>query len=325
MLDKITNTIGVSLFQNVTDVGNSIDFTFLFIFVVCVFFLIANTAVMLYFCYKFSHKRNPIGTNIEGNTTIEVIWTVIPTILVMMMFYYGLAYNKMDQVPDGALKIKVQAYKWAWAFEYPNKKKLKKQEVGSPEWKIRMPILKIPVGRAIEFEMESTDVVHSLYIPAFRVKKDVLPFIKTGLWFKANKVGFYDLFCTEYCGDSHSRMYTQVEVVTQEEFDKWYNTKDKNQALTGDALVKKGRQTFSTCAACHSIDGSRIVGPSLKGLFTRETHFENGKSQKVDEAYVRKSILEPKTDVVKGFPNIMTKVPLDKQELDAIIAYLKTL
>lgn len=318
-------TIGVSLFQNITDVGNSVDFTFLFIFVVCVFFLIANTAVMLYFCWKFHYKKNPVGTNIEGNTTIEVIWTVIPTILVMMMFYYGLAFNQMKNVPDDALKIKVKAYKWAWAFEYPNKKKLEKQELGSKDWNIRMPVLKIPVGRAVEFEMESTDVVHSLYIPAFRVKKDVLPFIKTGLWFKTNKIGRYDLFCTEYCGDAHSRMYTQVEVVSQEEFDEWYNTKDEGQALTGAALVKKGKEVFSNCMACHSTDGSRRVGPSLKGLFARTTEFVNGHSQKVDEAYVRKSILNPNNDVVKGFAPIMTKVPLDEQELDAIVAYLKTL
>lgn len=317
--------IGVSLFQNVTDVGNSVDFTFLFIFVVCVFFLIANTAVMMYFCWKFHHKKNPVGTNIEGNTTIEVIWTVIPTILVMMMFYYGLAFNQMSDVPKDALTIKVKAYKWAWAFEYPNKKKLEKEAIGSSEWQIRMPVLKIPVGRAIQFDMESTDVVHSLYIPAFRVKRDVLPLIKTALWFKANKIGRYDLFCTEYCGDAHSRMYTQVEVVSQEEFEKWYNTKDVGQELTGEALVNKGKEVSSSCMACHSTDGTRKVGPSFKGLFSRTSELANGSSHKVDEAYVRKSILDPNSDVVKGFPPIMTKVPLDKQELNALIAYLKTL
>jgi cytochrome c oxidase subunit 2 len=317
--------IGVSLFQNVTDVGNSVDFTFLFIFVICVFFLIGNTAVMIYLCWKFHHKKSPVGTNIEGNTTIEVIWTVIPTILVMMMFYFGLGFNQMKDVPSDALTIKVKAYKWAWAFEYPNKKKLEKEKLGASEWKIRMPVLKIPVDRAIEFDMESTDVVHSLYIPAFRVKRDILPFIKSGLWFKANKIGRYDLFCTEYCGESHSRMYTQVEVVSQEEFDKWYNTKDEGQELTGEALVTKGKEVASSCMACHSTDGSRKIGPTFKGLFGRTTVFVNGSTKIVDEEYVRKSILIPNNDIVKGYPPIMPKVPLDEQELDALIAYLKTL
>jgi cytochrome c oxidase subunit 2 len=206
---------------------------------------------------------------------------------------------------------------WTWSFEYENGK--------------QSAVLNVPVKRPVKLAITSADVLHSLFIPAFRIKEDAVPGRETRLWFLPDEAGTYDLFCTEYCGVGHSTMTTKVAVMTQKDFDSWY----KGDALApaagtkmqpdGAALTKE-----KGCVACHSLDGTAKVGPTLKGVFGRkETVVTAGKEREltVDEAYLRRSLLEPQADVVKGYPPIMPsqKGVLKDPEIDAIIIYLKGL
>jgi len=167
-------------------------------------------------------------------------------------------------------------------------------------------------------------VIHSFYIPAFRIKEDAVPGMKTHLWFKANELGSYDIFCTEYCGTGHSHMLSKVVVMAQDAFDKWY----ASSAPPGKG--NKGLQLLQDkgCLGCHTTDGTNKIGPTLKGVFGRkETVITDGNEHEiiVDEAFLRKAVLQPGDDLVKGYPKIMPKMPLTPEELDAIIAALKEL
>lgn len=195
--------------QNIT--ANQVDSLFIYIIAICVFFLLLVTGFMIYFVFKYSKKRNPIPTNITGNTTLEVLWTVIPTILVLSIFYYGLiGFNVMRNPPADAMVIQVTARMWQWSFEYPNKKKTD-------------TLLYLPVGKPVKFEIHSMDVNHSFYVPAFRVKEDAIPGKTNYMWFLPDKVGEYWIECAEYCGLNHSYMRGKVIVMSTDDYYKWYN------------------------------------------------------------------------------------------------------
>jgi len=297
-------------------IATKVDSAFLFILWICVFMLALITFLMVYFVIKYRRDKNPTPTNIEGNFLLEVAWTVIPTILVMAMFYYGwIGYQEMENVPEDAMAVKVTGQMWSWSFEYDNGKTSNE--------------LAVPLGKPVKLNLYSRDVLHSFYVPAFRVKKDVVPGVKNFLWFTADEEGTYDIFCTEYCGVRHSSMLAKVVVMAEEKFDAW---------LTGEGVSdheKKepaGRELMEVkgCLGCHSLDGSRIVGPSFKGIFGRTAQVvTDGKEREivVDEDYLRRSILKPNADVVAGYPGIMPSQEglLTDSEFDAIIQYLKTL
>ena len=185
------------------------DHVFLAVLALAVFLLLGITSAMIYFVIRYRRKKNPIATNIEGNTKLEIVWTVIPTILVLIMFYYGwVGYEDMRNAPTNAFVMKVTARMWKWSFEYPNG--------------LKTDTLYVPAGKPIETELRSMDVNHAFYIPAFRVKKDVIMGRKNSLWIQSNKPGSYDIFCASYCGLNHSAMYTKVVVMPQSDFDVWY-------------------------------------------------------------------------------------------------------
>src|SRR5208282_4384806 len=170
----------------------------------------------------------------------------------------------------------------------------------------------------------SANLIHSLYIPAFRIKEDAVPGLKTHLWFKADEVGSFDIFCTEYCGTGHSHMLSKVVVMADNEFDKWYASAEAAGAKERgmNLLQVKG------CLGCHTTDGTKKIGPSFKGLFgMKETVITDGKEHEiiVDEAFIRKAVLQPGADLVKGYPKIMPQLPVTPEELDAIVAALKEL
>lgn len=228
----------------------------------------------------------------------------------MLMFYYGyIGYKGMSEIPEGAMEVKVVGKMWAWSFEYPNGK------LADELW--------VPVGKPVKLELTSQDVIHSFYVPAFRQKKDAVPGKKNYMWFISNEPAVYDIFCAEYCGDRHAYMYSKVNAVTEEEYNEWLNKPDE---FPGRTLVKvKG------CISCHSLDGSKKVGPSFKGLFGREETVVlpdgSEKKVKVDEEYVIKSIWEPEAEVVKGYENVMPSQEglLTQEELQQIIDYLNRL
>jgi cytochrome c oxidase subunit II len=310
------------MFSGNSNFATGVDTAFAIIIGISLFFLIGITTVIIYFIVKYNKKKNPVASEIEGSTRLEIIWTIIPLILVLFMFWIGWhAYIPMRKVPADAMKIKVTAQMWSWHFEYEN---------GIVE-----DTLFIPMNKPVVLNMVSLDVIHSLYIPAFRLKEDVVPGKKENyMWFKSAVPGTYDLFCAEYCGLRHSYMGTAVVVLEQNAFDKFYASGPaKIDASVAAVPGAEGKLLVEQkgCIACHSADGTKIVGPSYKGIFGHKVTVEtNGKDREVtvDEAYLKKSILEANADVVKGFPKGSMpdyKSQLNDEQVDKIIEYIKTL
>lgn len=310
------------MYSETSNFVNATDNAFFFIIGVSVIFLLGITGTLIYFIYRYNKKRNPVATQIHGSNTLEVVWTVIPTILVIIMFFYGWAgYSPMRKAPEEAMKITATARMWSWSFEYPNG--------------IKTDTLYVPLDKPVALALNSVDVIHSFYIPAFRVKEDMVPGRGNKTWFIAQKEGAYELFCTEYCGLSHSYMFTEVKVLPQKEFDAWYammadttrkSAETGNPVAEGKRLVEK-----NGCIACHSADGTKIVGPTFKGVYGHKILVEtDGKEREVlaDDEYIKRSIYDPNADVVKGFTKGMMvsyKSQLSDEDVSKIIEYLKTL
>ena len=294
--------------------GRVVDNVFLYILVICVFLLGLITFLMVYFVIRYRREKHPQPADIEGSTWLEITWTVIPTLIVLTMFYYGLTgFEFLKKVPPGAMVVKVIARQWSWLFQYENG--------------IQDPELRVPVGKPVKLLLTSQDVIHGFYAPAFRIKQDAVPGMTNYLWFQPTQVGTFDVMCSQYCGLEHSHMLTKIVVLPEEEFTMWYQGQKEKEAEKGPP---PGFQLYQVkgCIACHSIDGSPRVGPTFKGLFGKTvTVMTDGKERKVvaDEAYLRKSTLEPNADVVKGFPPIMPPEKLTDSELDEIVKYLETL
>lgn len=287
----------------------AVDPVFMFIFWICLVLLIGITATMVFFVIRYHRSRAPQPTSqAEGNLWLEITWTALPAVLVLAMFYYGWAgYLALRNVPPDALPVTVTARMWSWNFTYANGK--------------TSPKLYVPVGKPIRVELVSQDVLHGFYLPAFRVKRDVVPGMKNYAWFVATRPGSYDLFCSQYCGVGHSKMITTVEAIPPMEFAAWLN-QNANGEQVGKVLLEK-----YGCRACHSLDGARGVGPTFKGLFgSRVTVLANGVTQTVtaDDAYLRESIRAPAAKVVEGFPPIMpTLSEMSDDQVAALVEFIK--
>jgi len=291
-----------------------VDDIFIFIVSICVFMLVLITALMIFFMVRYRKKKSPSAKDIEGNMFLEITWTVIPTILVIAMFYYGwIGFKIMRNPPKDAMLVKVTARQWSWSFMYENGKK-------SGE-------LNLPLNRPVKLIINSEDVLHSLFIPAFRIKEDAVPGMETYLWFLPDRTGSFDLFCTEYCGVGHHSMISKVNVMSPEDFSAWYG---KTEASAGKVMDASKIMENNGCLGCHTVDGTERVGPSFKGIFGKEVEvITNGREREVvvDEAYLKRSMLEPGSDVVQGFPDIMPsqKGILSDEEINAIIEYIEKL
>jgi cytochrome c oxidase subunit 2 len=294
--------------------GKVVNNVFLFIMVICVFLLALITFLMVYFVIRYRRERHPHPADIEGSTWLEVTWTVIPTLIVLTMFYYGLTgFEFLKKVPPGAMTVKVIARQWSWLFEYEN---------GAKDTELR-----VPLGKPVKLLLTSLDVIHGFYAPAFRIKQDAVPGMTNHLWFQPTQLGTFDVLCSQYCGLEHSHMLTKIVVLPQEDFTKWYQGKKEEVALKEPLIGSKLYQEKG-CFACHSTDGTPRVGPSFKGLFGKtERVLTAGKERSVvvDETYIRKYILEPNVDVIKGFQPIMPKVSLTEDELNALVEFIKSL
>ncbi|RKZ14196.1 cytochrome c oxidase subunit II [bacterium] len=287
-----------------------VDRTFWLILVSSVILLVGITAVMIWFMIRYRRSRNPNPAQIEGNVTLEAIWTILPTILVMVMFYYGWAgFKVMREIPDGAFPVTVRAQMWSWSFIYPDGRVLSE--------------LIVPVGKPVKLKLESADVIHSFFVPAFRLKEDCVPGRANRAWFQAERPGDYTIFCAEYCGEEHSAMLSTVKAIPVEEFDEFYGGEwDRPQGV--DLITVRG------CVTCHSLDGSKLIGPSFKGIWgSTETVITDGQERRiiVDEEYIRRSILTPAADLVAGYQNLMPdqSALVDSVDINSIIEFIKEL
>ncbi len=314
MIDKTAN--------NASSFVEQVDSAFVFIFGISLFFLIAITAFLVYFIIRYRKSKNPNATHIEGNNTLEVVWTVIPILLVLVMFYYGWSGWRFEKdIPEDAMPIKSIARMWSFSFQYEN------GHISDT--------LFVPKNTAIDLDLVAMDVIHSMYIPSFRIKQDMVPGKKTHIWFESAKEGEYEVFCAEYCGLRHSYMRSAVKVIPKEQFEEWYKLNsvavstgnaEMDKRLTGMGVMRK-----YGCNACHTIDGSKLVGPSYKNILSRtRVVIRNGKEYeiKADEDYIRRSIYEPNAEVVKGYESgLMTPYQgqITDEEINQIIDYFKLL
>jgi cytochrome c oxidase subunit 2 len=290
----------------------AVDAVFYYIFGISIVMLVGVTAIMLWFLVKYNRKRHPQPKpSPRYNLILEATWTIIPTIIVLSMFWYGWqGYTTLTNVPKDALEMQVTARMWSWTFTYPN---------GVTEDR-----LVIPAGRAISLSITSEDVLHSFYVPAFRVKRDAVPGMTTRAWFRAPEPGSYDLFCAEYCGVGHSAMITTVEAMPEKDFEEWL----RHETLEGEGGESEKLLARYGCIGCHSLDGSKNVGPTFQGLFGRETTVvTDGKDRTitVDAEYIEKSILQPQADLVKGYPPVMPSFEgrIPQEDLEEIVEYFR--
>lgn len=287
----------------------SVDKAFYVIFGISGVALLGITVAMIYLAWRYNRKRCPQPlSQKDHNLWLEVTWTVIPSILVMVMFWYGWeGYLSLRRVPDNAIPVKAAARMWSWLFTYENGRTADK--------------LYVPVGQPVKVELIAEDVLHSFYVPAFRVKRDCVPGMPTYSWFVAEQPGSYDLFCAEYCGVGHAAMITTVEAIPPAEFAAWLEAKPLAADAGRELLQKHG------CLGCHSLDGTAMVGPTFQGIGGRQVKVTvNGEARTItsDRAYLEKAIVDPGAEIVEGFPPAMPsyagRIPED--ELKGIVDYL---
>lgn len=304
------------MFSGASNMVEGVDTAFAFIFITAFVFIIGITAFMIWVVIRYNHKKVEKAQQFTGSATLEIIWTVIPLILVMMMFYIGwVGFAKMRKVPDDAMVVKAIGRMWEWSFDY-GEGKLSKELV-------------IPVNQPVRLNLVSEDVNHSLFIPAFRVKEDVVQGYNNYLWFIPNYVGEYDILCTEYCGLMHSGMTSKTIVKSQEDFDKWLEELPATGLIPdheGLVLLKN-----TGCIACHSLDGTKLVGPTFLGLFNDNSKVvENGQTITViaNDDYIRNSVLDPDGQVVEGYNRGLMKSyrnELTDEQIQLIADFLRTL
>ncbi|MBI2339622.1 MAG: cytochrome c oxidase subunit II [Deltaproteobacteria bacterium] len=291
---------------------------------------------MVYFIWKFRRRREGEPTPyITGHTPTELSVAGVLFIIVMVIFYWGWKdYSKIIQSSPNALEINVMARQWLWEFEYTNGRKIVNELV-------------VPKGTPVRLIMGSADVLHSFYVPNFRLKQDVVPGAYTKLDFTATSVGEQQVFCAEYCGTAHSKMLAKLKVMEPKDYQRWQTTWEVEQSLgiqpagaaettAGQAPetvvenpVERGKKLFAEkgCTACHSVSGQVLVGPSLKEVFGHEVELADGSKVMADENYIRESLMEPQLKLVKGFPPVMPtyKGTLKDDEINALVTYIKSL
>ena len=297
--------------EQVSTFAQDIDNLFYFIFYASIVLLAIVTFGMIYLAIKYRFKKNDevrLTSSIDHNSILESSFVIIPLILVSITFVWGIkSYLNMVTVPNDAIEIKVTGQSWFWTFDYP--------EGGST-----LNELVVPSGVPIKIVLSSRDVIHSFYIPVMRAKMDVLPNRYNVMWFDAQQEGIYPIFCTEYCGTGHSQMNAQVIVMNPKQYNVWLaETGSADDDLPLDELGAK-LYTKKACITCHTLDGSALVGPSYlqtSQMWGQERVFDDGSSV----------ILEPQSQIVAGYQGVMPTYQglLNDRELDALIAFLKTL
>lgn len=311
---------GLWMPPSASTIADPVDRIFFIIYWLCVFFFVLIVVLMTYFAVKY---RRPPGTPAEKapshHTALEVTWTVIPLLLVVALFYAGLdVYADITEEPPDAYEVNVTAQKWSWNFQHR-------------DYAVEDPVvLDVPLGRPVKLTMKSTDVLHAFFVPAFRVKQDVVPGRYSYLWFEATEPGEYQFFCAEYCGTEHSQMNGMVRVWEPEAFEAEMVRKERIL----DELPLEQYPTYfldriyPRCVACHNLDSSIKQGPGFgetASLWGKNRVMDDGAEVLVDNNYIRNSMLEPKSQIVANFAAVMPSFQgqLREKEIDAIIEFIK--
>lgn len=295
-----------------------VDDLFYFVLYVSVFFFLLIMTILSVFVIRYRRREGVEPEQSPShNTVLEIVWSVIPTALVVYMFYAGFTgYLEKRTPPTDAYEIGVTAQKWSWNFTYPNGHTTN--------------VLHLPVGVETQMLMSSEDVIHSFFVPAFREKMDVVPGRYTKAWFTPTIVGTYDLFCAEYCGTQHSEMITKVVVHPQDGPDSFENwLREDSDFLSKLSPSEGGKKVYQLrgCGQCHSLDGTSGNGPTFKDVWGTERVMADGSKVLFDENYVRESILMPKAKVLAGYEPVMPTFQgrIKDAEITALIAFLKSL
>jgi cytochrome c oxidase subunit 2 len=313
--EKVFNNF--SLPDQVSDVAPSVDSLYNFTLVISLVVFVAMMGTMCWFLYKY--RRTAQNEKSQKSPTeshsLEFLWSVIPLVIFIAIAIWGWEiYHHQQNPPANSETIHVIGKQWSWEFTYDNGVKTANE-------------LYVPVNKPITLDLASIDVIHSFYVPSFRVKKDVVPGMKTSLWFNAVKEGDYRIYCAEMCGTAHSGMTGYVHVLSEANYRAWLVKAAKEASAL--SLVDKGKALFNIkgCTACHSLNGERGVGPSLKGVWGRTSKFTDGTSLKVDANYIRESLMAPNAKIVEGFVPAMPTFQgqLTEDEINQLIDYLKTI
>src|ERR1700686_879054 len=292
-----------------TAAGN-VDALFIFLLIVSGLMTLLIFTALTYFAARYRHRRGVLAEQIEGSIPLELTWSIIPLFVFMVIFAWGaVVYFKGRTPPRDAAEVYVVAKQWMWKVEHA-------------EGQREINELHVPVGRNIKLIMTSQDVIHSFYVPAFRMKQDVLPGRYTVEWFRATKPGTYHLFCAEYCGTQHSGMVGDIVVLPPAQYETWMNG-----GSTGP-LSATGEKIFAElgCATCHRND-AQGRGPNLNGVFGKPVQLEDGRTVTADENYLRECIVEPGAKRVKGFQPIMPTFQglVSEEQVNALVAYIKSI
>lgn len=331
-----------------SDIALQWDNLYYFLIWLSLIFFIIVVGGMIYFAIAYRKREGAKTKYITGHHLLEGIWIFVPTVLLMVIFIWGyIVYHRMVQPPSDALEIKVVGKQWTWTFQYE-------------DGRITVGKVYVPIYKPVKLVMSSEDVLHSFFIPNFRVKQDVVPGMYTSVWFNANEPGRHQVYCAEYCGAEHSGMLADVIVLNDAQYEEWMkgkepaeqipvagfvsqikDTQDKRRVQSalnsGDLIVgvkkvglaDQGQRLIQTrgCVACHSLDGAKKIGPTLKGLFEHEVQLDSGQKVKADVNYLRESIENPNAKIVKGYlPSMPTfQGTMSDTELNAVIAYIKSI
>jgi len=309
--------MGNKSFQLFPDQASSIaprvDALYFFMLAVTAFFTIVVAVLVFYFAIKYRRREGaPPPVRFES-TRLEILWTVVPLLITIVMFVWGARVSvAQSKIPDNAMEIHVLGKQWMWHISHPDGRR----EINE---------LTVPVGRPVKLTMSSEDVIHSFYLPSFRIKQDVVPGRFSYLWFEPTEPGEYHLFCAEYCGTSHSGMIGKVRVLTPEQYEAWMN-----ETQPGSSMAAEGSKIFNTsCALCHSQQA-----PTLSNLYGRkEQVFSPTDPSKVfevqaDEAYIRESIEQPRAKIVKSFEknaNLMPTFNFNEYQISCLVEYIKSI
>ena len=292
--------------------AGQVDAIYFFMLAVTAFFSILIAGLVVFFAVKYRRRhRDEIGVAIHGSLALELLWTIIPFFIVMVMFVWGATvFFDLHRPPAGAMEIYVVGKQWMWKVQHMDGQR----EINE---------LHVPVGRPVKLIMGSEDVLHSYYIPQFRVKADVIPGRYNHMWFTATKPGVYKLYCAEYCGTKHSGMIGSVIAMEPADFQSWLSG-----GRAQDSPVAAGEKLFAglACNTCH-LSGSQGRGPILTNLFGKTVELQGGGTVTVDEAYIRESIVNPQAKIVAGFQPLMPTFQglVTEEQLLQLIAYVKSL